>query len=407
MRHTVIMIATSYPRFAGDGVGSFMEPIAKSVAARNHDVHLVAPWHPLIDRRPSEDGVVFHFYRYAPVRALNVFGYAAGMRADTNLRASAWLAAPLALAAGWATARRVAARHRATVLHGHWVVPGGVMAATARGGRPLVISLHGSDVYVAERHRLVGAAARAVFRRAGWITACSDDLRRRAIALGADPARIETVPYGVDTGRFAPSADIRQRVRAELGVGDAPLVFSAGRLVSKKGFEYLIDATALLAGRIPGVHLAIAGDGDLRDALGRRARGTAAVTLVGSRTQDDVGRLAAAADVVAVPSIHDAQGNVDGLPNFALEAMATGTPVVATRVGGLPQAIEDGVTGRLVPERDALALAEAIASLLSDPRGARRIGEAARAAVTRQFGWDRVAERFEAAYDRVVLSLKD
>jgi glycosyltransferase involved in cell wall biosynthesis len=403
MRHTVVMVASSYPRFPGDGVGSFMEPIAKSVAARGHDVHLVAPWHPLIDRRPSEDGVVFHFYRYAPVPALNVFGYAAGMKADTNLRVSAWLAAPLALGAGWLTVRRVASRHRATVLHGHWVVPGGVMAAAAGGGRPLVISLHGSDVYVAERHGLVGAAARAAFRRAQWVTACSDDLSRRAVALGANPETIETVPYGVDPARFTPSADIRGRVRAELRVGDAPLVFSAGRLVSKKGFEYLIDATAFLATQFPGIRLVIAGDGDLRNALERRAHALgSAVILLGSRTQDDVGRLAAGADVVAVPSVHDSHGNVDGLPNFALEAMATGTPVVATRVGGLPDAIEDGVTGRLVPERDARALVDAIGSLLANPKRARSMGDLARAAVIRQFGWDRVAERFELAYERAV-----
>ncbi len=93
---------------------------------------------------------------------------------------------------------------------------------------------------------------------------------------------------------------------------------------------------------------------------------------------------------------------MDGLPNFALEAMATGTPVVATRVGGLPDAIQDGVTGRLVPERDARALADAIGSLLANPEQARRMGDAARAAVIRQFGWDRVAERFELAYERAV-----
>ena len=80
--HTVVMVATSYPRFPGDGVGSFMEPIAKGVAARGHAVHLVAPWHPSITRRPIEDGVTFHFYKYAPVPALNVFGYAAGMSPD-------------------------------------------------------------------------------------------------------------------------------------------------------------------------------------------------------------------------------------------------------------------------------------------------------------------------------------
>src|SRR5688500_19896124 len=99
------MVTTSYPRFPGDSVGTFMEPIARSVAARGHEVHVVAPWHPLVARAAVEDGVHFHFYRYAPLRALNVFGYAAAMRADVSVRGAAYLAAPLALAAGWQAAR--------------------------------------------------------------------------------------------------------------------------------------------------------------------------------------------------------------------------------------------------------------------------------------------------------------
>jgi glycosyltransferase involved in cell wall biosynthesis len=101
---------------------------------------------------------------------------------------------------------RVAQKRRATVMHGHWVVPGGTIAAAARPKLPLVVSLHGSDVFVAERHGAVGAVARRVFRRAGYVTACSDDLAQRAVRLGADPARLEVVPYGVDLARFRPAA---------------------------------------------------------------------------------------------------------------------------------------------------------------------------------------------------------
>ena len=401
MRHVVVMIATSYPRFPGDGVGSFMEPIAKRVAARGHDVHLVAPWHPLIQRAKSEDGVSFHFFHYAPVASLSVFGYASGMRADTALRAAAWAITPLAVASGAWKAMRVATKRRATVVHAHWVVPGGLIGAIARRSLPLVVSLHGSDVFVAERHRAVGRAARGVFSRAGWITACSDDLRERAIRLGAPADRSETVPYGVDTARFAPDAAARSEVRAALGLGDAPVVFTAGRLVHKKGFAVLLEAAALLAGEFPQLQVLIAGDGDLRADLEARAAASAGrVRLLGTQPQDQIARLAAAADVIAVPSVHDEAGNVDGLPNFALEALATATPVVASNVGGLPQAIEDGLTGRLVPERDAGALADAIAGLLRQPELAVRIGRWAREHIARDFGWDRVAARFERAYDR-------
>lgn len=400
MAQIVVMVASSYPRFPGDGVGSFMEPIAKGVAARGHEVHLVAPWHPAITRPAMEDGVQFHFYRYAPLPSLNVFGYASGLRADTAVRGSAWMAAPFGVAFGLLAARRVAAAHRATVMHGHWVIPGGYIAAHAQPSLPLVVSLHGSDVFVAERNGMARKAAQSTFDHARWVTACSDDLRDRAIAIGADRTRIETVPYGVDHVRFKPNPMARDEIRRELGIGDAPFVFSAGRLVSKKGFEYLIDAANGLAD-LPGITIAIAGEGDLHQAL--RVRASAArvrVMMLGNRSQNDIARLCAAADVIAVPSIKDDAGNVDGLPNFALEALASGTPVVATRAGGLPQAIADGRTGRLVPERDAAALAAAIRQLLTHRTDAGAIGAAARNDVIARFGWNTVAEKFEQAYDR-------
>lgn len=401
MPHVVVMITTSYPRFPGDGVGSFIEPIAKGVAALGHEVHLVAPWHPAITRGQAEDGVAFHFFRYAPVPSLNLFGYAAAMQADTKLRGAAWAVAPIALAAGWFKAWRVATKRRATVLHAHWVLPSGLIAAEAAGRRPVVVSLHGSDVFVAERSVLAGRAARHAFRRANWVTACSDDLRVRAVSLGADPARIETVPYGVDVARFAPDPAARRDLRASLGLGDDPMVFTAGRLVSKKGFEYLIDAAAPLAEAFPALRVLVAGDGDLRAALADRVtRRGAPVTLLGTLSQDEIARYAAAADVIAVPSIRDDAGNVDGLPNFALESLASGTPVVATTAGGLPQAMEDGVHGRLVPERAPDALAAAIVDLLRHPERAAALGRAARERAERAFGWRAVAERFVAAYDR-------
>ena len=402
MRHIVVMVTTSYPRFPGDSVGTFMEPIAKGVAARGHEVHIVAPWHPRITRGKVEDGVHFHFFRYAPVEALNVFGYAAGLRADVKLKGAAWMAAPLALAAGWFKAMRVAQKRRATVMHGHWVVPGGVIAAAARPALPLVVSLHGSDVFVAENTAAAGAAARRVFARAGAVTACSADLAQRAVKLGAAPERVEVVPYGVDTARFRPVPEQRAARRARLSLAaDQPLVVAAGRLVRKKGFEYLIDAMAALEG----THLALAGEGDLEGELRERAAraGVAGrVHFLGNLSQDEVGQWFGAGDVVAIPSVRDDSGNVDGLPNTALEALASGTAVVATGAGGLGSVVLEDHTGSLVPERDAAALASTIGALLRDPARRARLGAGGRDAVAARFGWSAAAEKFAAAYDRAL-----
>jgi glycosyltransferase involved in cell wall biosynthesis len=405
MRHVVVMVTTSYPRFPGDSVGTFMEPIAKHVAARGHEVHIVAPWHPSITRGKTEDGVFFHFFKYAPVSALNVFGYAAGLRADVELKAAAWVAAPLAMSAGWFKALRVAQKKRATVMHGHWVVPGGVIAAAARPALPLVVSLHGSDVFVAERTAVARAAAARVFHRAGFVTACSQDLATRAVALGAAPDRLEVVPYGVDAARFKPAPDARAAIRARLGLpAAAVLVFAAGRLVRKKGFEYLIEALPLVQTASP-AHLAIAGGGDLAEELRARAR-TAGVEdrvhFLGDLAQDQVGTWFAGADAAVVPSVRDDSGNVDGLPNTVLEALASGTPLVSTPAGGIASVIEDGRTGVIVPERDAPALATALAHLLRDPERRAAMGRAGRALAEGRFGWVAAAARFEAAYDRAL-----
>jgi glycosyltransferase involved in cell wall biosynthesis len=399
------MLTTSYPRFHGDTVGTFMEPIAHGIAARGHVVHMVMPWHPKVQRSGREGGVHFHFFRYAPHPSLNVFGYAEGLREDVALRSAAWLSAPLAVIAGVRATRRVARDVGATLVHGHWVVPGGVMASYASGDLPLVVSLHGSDVYVAERNALIGRVVNQTFHHAAWVTACSANLRERAVALGAREDRSEVIPYGVDTKRFAPDPQARARVRVSLGVAnDDAMVFAVGRLVRKKGFEYLVDAIARLAATHPHVRLVLGGAGDLDAEL--RERATLAgigsrVTFPGLVSHDAVAGLLAAADIVAVPSVRDDSGNVDGLPNVVMEALASGTPLVATPAGGIGAVVEDGVTGRLVPERDPSALAGAIAAVLDAPDAARRMGDAARQHVMRQHSWEHVAERFETVYDRV------
>ena len=189
-----------------------------------------------------------------------------------------------------------------------------------------------------------------------------------------------------------------------LGVADnVPLVFAVGRLVEKKGFEYLIDAAAALKTRQPGLRVAIAGDGDLEASLRARAQAAGvgeAVQFLGVVSHDVVPTLLAAADVAVAPSVHDDAGNVDGLPNTVMEIMASGTPLVATPAGGIAAVASDGITARLVPERDAGALAAAIDGLLRDRPARTLIGRQARDLVCRDHSWARVAEDFEAVYQR-------
>ena len=403
-RHVVVMVTTSYPRFPGDTIGTFMEPIARGIAARGHQVHMVLPWHPRLTRLGVDDGIHFHPVRYAPHSRLNVFGYAESLRADVHLRLAAFCAAPLALQALVRATRRVAREVGATLLHGHWLIPGGAVVAAAGTALPVVTSLHGSDVYVAERHAIARLGARFALRRVDWITACSDDLRDRATALGAAPDRIETIPYGVDVERFRPDPGARAACRRALGIEpDAVMLFTAGRFVRKKGFEYLIDAVARLAPRWPGVRLVIAGGGDLDDELRSRVRALGIgghVQFAGVLTQPAVAWHLAAADIAVMPSVRDEAGNVDGLPNTVMEALASGTPLVATTAGGIPSVVTHDLNGLLVPQKDVPALEAAIERLIASPAARASLGAAARADAVATRTWDRVAERMEQVYDR-------
>jgi glycosyltransferase involved in cell wall biosynthesis len=398
------MVTSSYPRFPGDGIGTFIEPIAHGVANLGHEVHIVAPWHPLINRQPREGNVFFHFFRYAPLESLHSFGYATSLKEDVALRPTAYLAAPLALSSGWLTVRRVVQHTKASILHAHWVVPGGVIAALSMTGTPLVVSLHGSDVFLSEKNRMVRLAAKFAFDRADWITSCSEDLRQRAITLGSNSLQTEVIPYGVDADRFQPNQVVRERVRHSHGIAKNDLVLVAiGRLVRKKGFEFLIDALVELTDRWPRLRLFLIGQGDLEDSLRQQAISkdiSEHVVFLGALTQNQVADWLAAADISIVPSIKDDAGNVDGLPNVLLESLASGTPVVTTKAGGIGSVAKDGLTACLAPEKDASGLASSIGQLLEQPAFAADLGQAARELMIREHAWTRVARRLTEVYAR-------
>jgi glycosyltransferase involved in cell wall biosynthesis len=255
-------------------------------------------------------------------------------------------------------------------VHGYFAhVPTEVAARAARRlGVPYGFSVHAVDARKVAQSDLAERA-----RDAACVIACNPDVAGDLRRAGAP---VHLIPHGVDLERFRPTPPPNGEVLSLLAVG---------RLVPKKGFPVLIEAASRL---LAPFCMRIVGDGPERDALERQIAAAGLedrVELAGPRTHDDLPAEYATADIVVVPSVMDATGDRDGLPNVVLEAMSSARPVIASDVGAVTSAIVDGRTGVVVRPGDAAALAGALEFLVDQPEWRKRLGREARARVERDF----------------------
>jgi glycosyltransferase involved in cell wall biosynthesis len=381
--------------------------LARALVRGGDRVRVLTPSAPGVAAGWTEDGVETRAFRYAP-RRLEVLGYGRSLQADETMRLAAAAVAPLYLSGARRAIARELERRSYDLVHAHWVVPNALAAAPVarRRGTPLAIGLHGSDVFMAEKPAIRRWVGRAL-RGSRLLTACSPELARRIEALGADPRRSHVIPYGVDLALFRPDPAGRGPWRERLGIPpSAPVALGVGRMATKKGFHVLAEALPALFDRVPATHVVLAGGGDRLEALrAATERWRDRVHFPGPVLHDTLPDLYRAADLFVLPAVHDASGNVDGLPNVILEAMASGLPVVASAISGIPLAVEDGVSGFLVPEKDAAALGAALVTLAGDAGLRRTLGEAARRRAERDLSWDAVAARYRAAYGAALAPL--
>lgn len=409
----LLFLTQTYPRFEGDTSGPFIRDLARGLVRGGdrltvltpHAAGVPASWQ---EGGVDDGGVEVVSFRYAPERH-EVLGYGRSLEADERVKGNAALAAPLyALAARRAVLRqlrRQPGRRPFDLVHAHWIVPNGLVAAAAGRRVPLAIGLHGSDVFLAEK-RGVRALAGWALKRVRLLTGCSPELVERVRALGFPAERSRVIPYGVDVETFSPAPERRSIWRRQLGIPeDAPLLLGVGRMATKKGFQTLIEILPRLLGEHPELRVVLAGGGDLLEGFRAAARPWGdRVFFPGPVLRDTLPDLYRAADLFVLPAVHDGKGNVDGLPNVILEAMASGLPVIASGISGIPLAVEDGRTGRLVPEGDREALLGALRGLLANPAGARSMGERGRRKAEAELTWDAVAARYREGY-RMALGL--
>jgi phosphatidyl-myo-inositol dimannoside synthase len=401
-RGRVLCLTSNLPRWAGDATTPFVLHLAADLTALGWEVEALAPHAEGAATTEVLDGVPVRRFRYLWPPSAQTVCYSGG--ALVNLRRSPVnrLKLPALVAAEWAAVARRVARGRFDLVHAHWVLPQGLVAVAPPRRVPVVVTAHGGDVF-GLRGRVLARAKRTALEAADAVTANSSfteaALRRLAPGLGA----VARIPMGVSTTPPDPREVARLRARHRRGEG--PLIAFAGRLVEEKGVDDLLWAVARLAEDRPDVSALVLGDGQDRAPLEALATGLGLghrVTFGGWSPPATVAAALAAADVVAAPSRRAPDGWVEAQGLTVVEAMAVGTPVVATRSGGVGDAVVDGHTGLLVDERSPAALADALRRLAGDDELRARCAAAGRRLAVDRYSREATASAFSALFEGLV-----
>ncbi|MBT9492890.1 MAG: glycosyltransferase family 4 protein [Paucibacter sp.] len=397
-RLRTLLFSSLYPSSVRPGHGIFVETRLRELLSSDQvTTHVVAPvpWFPSQNprwgeyarmastpKRESRNGIdVLHPRYFLPPKV--------GMTL-----------APLSMALGALPAiRRLQAEgHDFDVIDAHYFYPDGVAAALLSRwlNKPFVITARGSDLnllrhYALPRRMMQWAAAKAS-ASIGVCAALVDVLR----TWGLPESRLHVMRNGVDLQRFRPLP--QAQMRKELDLAGSPILLSVGHLVELKGHRFLIEALATLQTTHPQARLVIVGEGPERSnllALARRLGVDHRVTLTGALPNADLLRWYSAADLLLLASSRE------GWANVLLEAMACGTPVVATAVGGSPEVVADPVAGVLVEQASGTSFAAAIRHMLSEP-----IDRVAVRAYAENFGWSQTTGAQVALFKAVSLAVK-
>jgi len=385
----LVVVTTSYPRWPGDPAGSFVAGSVSALRRAGARVRVVAP--DAVDARPDPR---VRRVRYALRRERQALAYGAGIPDHLDRTPAAWLQAPALSAALLAGA--LAEARRADVVVGHWLLPGavaGVLSARAHG-LPHRAVLHSAGVAVAARLPGGPALARLVALGSDRLVFCSADLRSRFLALvGPRVARRVETRTAVQPMGFEPrSLGIpvpRRLARRRLGVAGRFVVGFLGRVVPIKGLVHLVRAAAGVERAL----VVVAGDGPgLPEVRAAAEAADVALRCLGRLEGEKRAGFLSACDVFAQPSLVLPDGRSEGTPLAVLEALSFGLPVIASRVGGLPEVVAEDRWGYLVPPGDEQALANRLHDLAGRPALRRRLAAAAREEAARHT-WASVGPR--------------
>lgn len=392
----ICIFTHTFPRFPGDTTAPFMGNFAEALCKEGHEVTVLLPFDTSFKKRVKIPYKI-EIYRYIYPQFLHRLGYSRTLKGDKGLKLEAYFLSPFLFLFGFFALLRLVKDKKVDIISSHWIIPNGFIAALVYKitGVPFTVTIPGSDVYLGGKNKLFRFMTEFAAKEAKVVLADNEVYIQQLRALGIKPKRTFIIPYGVNTEKFKPIKKDK-KILNTLGIENGTkIILAVGRLVQKKGFLYLIGAMPMIL-KIQGkVKLVIVGDGDQKQKLldeVKRLKIEDGVIFAGSISYNELARYYNIGDIFVMPSIRDEFGNIDASPVAMMEAMACGTPVVATKYALSGNFLEKGKIGFIVKDKDSKDISRAVIVLLK--RNGRRDREEIRLKAIENFSTTSIAQKY-------------
>ncbi|OGM75739.1 hypothetical protein A2382_00610 [Candidatus Woesebacteria bacterium RIFOXYB1_FULL_38_16] len=405
----ICILTHTFPRNEKDVAAAFMKEFADGLCDNGHKVVVVTPFDSEFARKGDKFKIIL--YKYIWPDRLHCIGYSKTMDADISLRKKAYFLLPFMLFFGIIALWKAVKKEKIDLINVHWILPNGLIAmcVSILTGVPFVVTLPGTDAYLVYKNQIFAWVAKLIANRSSGIVSNSSVHLKRIMDLGIKKDKLcDVISYPVDVSSLSPNKNGVKELKKKLKIlKDEFVILAVGRLVYKKGFEFLIKAMPLILKEHKKVKLIIGGEGDLMNDLKRlvtKLQFEDKVIFVGTIGRNEIGVFYNMADVLVAPSVYDKNGNVDGGPLVSAESMACGKPQILTEILGMADEMRDGVNGFIIKPENQDEIAKAVMKLIKSPKIQQEMGRNNRKLLTARLSTKSIGKRYTRFFEKSITS---
>ena len=398
----VLVTATTFPRWKDDAEPNFVYVLSNLLAKKGYNITVLAPHHYGAKKFEILGNLkVYRFPYFYPLRFQRLC-YEGGVLENIRKSFIAKIQVPFLFISELFYTTRIIKKEKIDLIHAHWVIPQGVIAAIIKKlyKIPFIATAHAGDIFPIRKNMLKNLA-RFALKNSSYITVNSSFTKNSILKI-YNANNIEVIPMGINLNEFNPKK-MENKLKNKYG-SENKLILFVGRLAKKKGVEYLIKSMPLVLKNLPRTKLLVIGYGPEKIKLlnlTKELKIEDNVIFIGKVRNQDLPKYYATADLFVGPSIVTETGDTEGLGIVFLEALASGTCVIGSNVGGIPDIIKHNKTGILVQQKNSHQLAKAIVKILRNEKLSKRLVKNGQLHVKNNYSWNLVGKKFNRVFGTI------